>query len=141
MAKVRSAYWRERVTFSSKGPSRTKQAHKAECDINTIMAKYARTGLINHVAKYKGAYEDLPDGNDFQEALHIQMQANEAFMSLPSKIRSEFENDPGQFLAFVSDPANKDRMREMGLLREVEPRVVDPAPIVHVATAPVPPAK
>ena len=54
-------------------------------------------------------------GEDFQEAMETVVRAEQAFRNLPSKIRKEFQNDPAQFLDFVHDPENQDRMVEMGL--------------------------
>lgn len=103
------------VRMEITGTSRAKQSFRDECDINTIMAKYQKTGLITHVSKYGGQYGDLLNSVDYQTALNKTMEAGEAFQSLPSGIREKFENDPGQFLAFVEDPENEAEMIEMGL--------------------------
>ena len=42
----------------------------------------------------------------------------EAFNSLPSDIRKKFDNDPAEFLEFVSDEKNNDEMIQMGLKEE-----------------------
>ena len=44
--------------------------------------------------------------------------AQEAFNSLPSDIRKKFDNDPAEFLEFVSDEKNNDEMIQMGLKEE-----------------------
>lgn len=111
---------RFRVAESNTLPSMTKQEFAAECDINNIMAQYNRTGLVNHVSKYQGRYVDVCGAVSFQEAQNIVLRAQEAFMSLPAEVRGKFENDPGAFLDFVSDPSNKDEMRKLGLLKGVE---------------------
>ena len=41
-------------------PSLTKQSFKDECNINNIMSKYMKDGLIGHVNKHQGRYDDLP---------------------------------------------------------------------------------
>jgi hypothetical protein len=41
-------------------------------------------------------------------------------MALPADIRFRFLNDPGRFVDFCSDPANRDEMSKMGLLRPSE---------------------
>lgn len=104
----------DRVTQPVGGPSRTKQAFKEECDINNILRKYEKTGLLTHVAAYNGRYEDLPDPIDYQEALHQLRDAEAAFMSLPSRLRRDFNNDPAAFLAFVST-AKQEELVELGL--------------------------
>ena len=97
--------------------TRTKQAFKNECDINYIMKKYERTGLIDHVSKYQGEYCDFTDAPaSYHEAMIQIAEANEMFLTIPASIRDQFGNDPGRFLDFVSDPANEGEMREIGLL-------------------------
>lgn len=109
---------RFRVTSDPKGTSMTKQEFVDECDINNIMAQYQKTGMVNHVSRFQGRYEDVTGAVPFHEAQNIVLAATDAFMSVPSSVRAEFDNDPGAFLAFVNDPANAEKMRKMGLLKE-----------------------
>lgn len=109
-------------------PSKTKQSMAAECDINNIMAKYRATGLVDHVARYGGQYGFLPDETDYQTNLESVREAREAFESLPSKIRTQFENDPAKFLGFVLDPANKAAVAELGLGPDSDAMPAAPAP-------------
>ncbi|UDN67501.1 internal scaffolding protein [robinz microvirus RP_34] len=114
-----------RVSFDNKDPkgkpypSMTKQEFKGECDINNIIKAYSQTGMINHIAAnaQQGRYEDLPDQHDFQDAMALVQGAEASFMSLPSKVRDRFGNEPSRFLEFVSDPANATEMHQLGLLR------------------------
>lgn len=109
----------KRVATVFEKASRTKRSFRNECDINLIMAKYERSGLIEHAKAYPGSYGDFTAIQDYDESLRQVMAAQESFNALPSRIRSRFENDPGQFVAFVSDPANLDEMRSMGLAKPV----------------------
>lgn len=111
---------RERVQFTTTGPSMTKQSMQQDCDINNILAKYQKTGLITHV-RAGGGYEDLPNDLDYHNSLNIVMEAQASFDALPSTVRREFDNDPARFLSFVADPDNVDRMRELGIVRPAEP--------------------
>lgn len=106
---------RDRVTFQTVGDSRTQQNFKKECDINNILKKYQKTGLVEHVSLFKGNYEDLSDPVDYQTALNICIDAQNAFDSLPSSIRKRFANNPQSFIEFVNDPANSDEMYDLGL--------------------------
>lgn len=98
-------------------PSMTKQEFKRECDVNNVIKQYSTSGMLNHInAKASiGAYQDLPDSYDFQESLHVVHEAEKAFMTLPSKTRERFGNEPAEFLAFMSDPKNGDEMIKLGL--------------------------
>lgn len=105
----------DRVTVKFTKPSRAKQEFKAECDINSIMARYAKTGLLEHVNRYQGQYGDFSQVVDYQEALNLVSEAQHAFQSLPASIRSRFDNNPGKYLSFVQDPSNSAELVKMGL--------------------------
>lgn len=108
-------------------PSRTKQSHLKECDINNIIKQFSVTGQITHVsAKAQlGAYQDLPDQLDYQEAQNTVIAAERSFMTLPAKLRERFENEPSQFLAFLGDPANREEAVKLGLVN-APPRAENP---------------
>jgi len=98
----------------------TKQSFRDECNINKIMAKFQRTGLLNHYAKHAPQYMDIP-AIDYADALNIIAEAESMFEELPSTVRAKFENDPEKFLEFVQDPENLEEMREMGLANPTIP--------------------
>lgn len=106
---------RVRVGLSCSKPSLTKQAFKKDCDVNAILGRWQKTGLLEHVSRFQGRYEDLGGVVDYQTALNQVHEAQDAFMTLPSKIREKFGNDPGAFLAFVEGASESD-LRELGLL-------------------------
>jgi len=93
-----------------------KQSFKAECDINNIMKKYQATGLITHIQKAPGGYGDFSNVTDYHDSINRVNAAVQAFMSLPSKLRKEFNNDPGEMLAFLDDPSNEAEAISLGLL-------------------------
>jgi len=103
------------------GETRTKQSFKAECDINNLLKKYQKTGMIDHVNKYEGEYVDLSNPVDYQTALNVLIAAQARFDSLPSSVRKRFGNDPGEFVQFVSDPNNKEALYELGLATRPAP--------------------
>ncbi len=112
---------RTRCSISFPGETLAKQAFKAECDINTIMTRFEKTGLLEHVNQHQGDYGDYTNvPADYQAALDQVMAAREMFGSVPSKIRARFENDPAKFLAFVEDPANAEEMYKLGLAKRPE---------------------
>jgi len=96
------------------GHSKTKQSMKDECDINLIMARYVKTGAIDHVNKH-GINYGFATSMDFAQSMQTVTSAQQMFDELPAKIRNKFSNDPGQFLDFVQDDANRDEMATMGL--------------------------
>lgn len=106
---------RVRVPTLIKGTSLTQQCFKKECDINNIMSKYRRTGLLEHVNQFQGQYADLTNVVDYHTAMGIVHGARDAFMLLPAEVRKQFDNDPQSFVKFATDPANLDKLRDMGL--------------------------
>lgn len=115
-----------------KEPSRTKQSHKAEVDINNIIRQYTSQGMIEllHQNAAKGVYRDLPADFTYQDALNIVVQAESAFASLPSKVRERFHNNPAELLAFMEDGNNAQEAIKLGLAiaRPPEPEKTPPDP-------------
>lgn len=91
-----------------------KQSFKDECDINKIMAKFQRTGIINHYANHAPEYGDATP-IEYLDALQTVAKANEMFADLPSSVRKRFSNSPEEFLEFVQNPENLEECRKMGL--------------------------
>lgn len=114
--RVRTAYGpRQRVQLRCSGVGRTKQSFKAECDINVIMSRYLKTGVLEHVRQGVARYGDV-SGADFQEAQNFVAGAISMFHDLPSHIRTMFENQPALFFDFMENPANAAKARELGLV-------------------------
>lgn len=113
-------------------PSMTEQHHKNDCDINTILKRYDKTGLITHVNNMQATYGDFTEVNEYQESLNLVMAAQQSFADLPSNIRKRFSNDPGEFMEFITDPKNSEEMIKLGLAT----RRVEVAPEVSPAATP-----
>lgn len=122
MKKIRHAFG-DRVPVVVTWPEEArgaKQEFRDECDINRIMARYEKSGLINFTSKVAPRYEFVP-AIDFQQSMEIVKKAEDEFYSLPSKIRNRFANDPVHFLEFVQDPENIEEARKLGLLPKESP--------------------
>lgn len=102
------------VIDCSDDPGFTQQNHKDECDVNRIIPRYERTGILTHLNKIEGTYGDLT-GTDFETAANIVANANSLFESLPSNVRKRFSNSPAMFLDFMDNPNNADEMVKLGL--------------------------
>jgi len=127
--KFRTAYGSKiRIQLGSFEPTRTKQAFKAECDINTIMKKYANGNILPDLIKANPQYGDFSDVGTYQEAMNVVIFANEQFAALPAAARKRFNNSPEEFLAFTNDPANGAELVKLGLAtkREESPVKNDP---------------
>lgn len=113
--------------------SKTRQSEMDGADINFIMKRAEVTGVLP-AATRELVFADVSMLGSFQEAQAVVQDATEAFMKLPSKVRTFFENDPVRFLDFCGDPANLPQLRELGLV-EPEKEVVA-APAAAPAAAP-----
>ncbi|QXP08198.1 MAG: internal scaffolding protein [Arizlama microvirus] len=121
---------RSGISFAAVG--RTKQEFAQECDINNIMSRYLKTGIIDHV---RDSHPQFLDASpiEFQEAMELVAQASTLFEELPSSIRNRFENDATKLLEFVHDPSNIAESVAMGFL--------DPSRLPPSATeVPAPPS-
>ncbi len=128
MREFRTAYGPpHRVAFECDPVSLAKQSMADECNINNIMAKYQKTGLLDHVNKYSGEYGEAIGHQDYHESMNQVLAAQAAFESLPSGLRSRFQNSPEAFINFVDDPDNIPELIEMGLL-EAPPEPVEAPP-------------
>lgn len=130
-------YGRYSIEFPEK--TLTKQEFKKTVDINNIIKRHDKTGLITHVNTMQAQYGDFSDTDDYQTSLDMVIAARDSFMSLPSEVRKKFGNDPANFLEFVTNPENMDEMIEMGLANPPEP---PPAPVqVEITNPERPPAE
>lgn len=130
---------RERVQVTFTKPSRTQQSFAAECDINNIMARYERTGVLEHVNTYQGNYGDFIGFPDYHQAMNAVREAETMFMTLPSSIRERFANSPEAFLQFAQDEANHDEMVRLGLIPAPRPPSSLPSSVEDAQAKPVKP--
>jgi len=126
---------RVQLTCTTKG--RTKQAFKAECDINTIISRFLKTGIMDFTAQHQARYGDCTAA-DYQAAMFKVAGAKSLFAALPAALRNRFENEPAKFLDFVQDEDNREEAMALGLLKPVEPSEPPPGspPAAPAAKAP-----
>lgn len=118
-----------RVQTVNDEPERTKQSFKDECDINRIMRQFQQTGVVRHLNEARAQYADVSELTDYADALSVVRRAEEMFMSLPSKVRRVFNDDPAAFLDAAHDPAKRDQLVEAGLIPAERPQDVVIAPV------------
>jgi len=132
---------RPRHQLQFEGQGLTHQSFKDECDINTIMGRYLKTGVLpENLSQAQAQYLDVSD-IDYQEAAQLVAGAKSLFQELPSAIRNRFDNDPAKLLAFTSDDKNRREAAEMGLLGpEATAAILNPQPAPAAAPAAANPA-
>lgn len=93
----------------------TKQEFRDECDINKILDRYTPEALEERLAAANGVYADFSSIMTYGEAKQLIVDSDNAFMSLPAKIRGRFDNDVTQFIDFMEDSSNDEEAIRLGL--------------------------
>lgn len=106
---------------------RTVQSEAPACDINAMMAKYQKTGVIPQ-SQRKPQYGDFSNVMDFMTAKTIVNNATQWFDTLPPLIRKRFRNDPAEYLEFMGIEENRAEAEELGLVERPakEPAIETP---------------
>ncbi len=94
----------------------TEQFHKNECDVNQIISKYDRTGLISHISRFEGKFGDTTEA-DFKTAMDLVTRSQTMFMELPNHIRKRFKNSAKDLLKFMEDPDNRQEAITLGIIQ------------------------
>lgn len=95
-------------------PSLAVQSEAEDADINVIVKRFGLTGTMPEGVRLP-QYGDFTGIVDYRDALAALKEADENFMQYPAHLRARFENDPQRFLEFVSNPANKQQMIDLGI--------------------------
>ena len=105
-----------------KEPSMTQQQFKDECDINRIMDRYLKTGVLSDPLDRRGTpkYGDYAEIGDYMEHMNKVVEANEMFEALPASIRKRFNNNPAELVEFVMDVNNRAEAERLGLVEKTE---------------------
>lgn len=103
------------VQMVPRGETRTRQSEAGETDVNAIVARHRKTGVVSHLNAAPPMYGDFSLANDLKAALDLQHRAVEGFMTLPAAVRKAADHDPVRFLQMLSDPQLVNRLVEAGL--------------------------
>lgn len=95
--------------------SLTHQEFAEESDINTIIDRFGIGENPIEIQQWVNNVDIADAPNDYQSVMNQLNEARDQFMSLPAKVRSQFDNDPARFVDFVSDPGNGDELVRLGL--------------------------
>lgn len=119
------------------GPSLTKQSFREESDINSIIKRFEKDGMIT-VAQREGFYGDVSEIVDYKAAADIVQRADELFMDMSADVRTRFDNDPAKMIEFLADEGNRAEAEKLGIIA-TRPVVVTEPP--DVPSVPVPPVE
>ena len=96
-------------------PTLCVQDQAKDTDINEIVRRFGLTGELPSGVRAP-TYGDFIFDGDYRDALEAIRNADESFMAMPADVRARFENDPAQFIDFVSDEANRAEAEKLGLV-------------------------
>lgn len=146
---VRSAYNYDRRAASrecARGPgeddSPTVQSAKDDCDINVIVKRFMKTGVLP-VVQRGPAITGSVTPMEFRDALDLVRQGQAEFDALPARVRRHFLNDPARFVEACQDPSRVEELRSLGLANPPLAPAASPQPPAGGLTpgsGPVPPA-
>lgn len=125
--------------------SMTNQDQAQNADINFIVERYEKTGLIldDLGVRRKPMYGDFTKYGSYQDQQYMIAEAQNRFNALPVKVRNRFNNDVAQLVEFVSNIDKAEVMKEaieLGLAKapgqpESAPKAQEGQPAAPVAGA------
>ncbi len=92
-----------------------KQSMKDECDVNLIVARFTKTGLISHVSEGVPMFVDVAELGDYRSVIEQVRKVDEYFSGLPAEVRSEFSNDASRFMEYLESGASAEDLMKLGL--------------------------
>ena len=93
----------------------TEQSHRSACDVNLIISKYDKGGLITHINRFEAKFGNFT-GVDFKTMQDTISGIHSQFALLPSEIRKRFDNSPEALLTFMQNPENREEAIKLGLI-------------------------
>ena len=129
---------RKRVVLDcSNDKSRTQQHFRDAADINNIVSKFMKSGVLGDPTRRSSRAPMWGDFSnvDFQSSMEMVASVKNGFELLSSEIRSKFDNNPSNLLEFLSDPENRDEAVKLGLLPPLPPKVVEDVPEAAAAAS------
>lgn len=97
------------------------QHFKDECDINSIMRRYQKTGfLVDPLTPVTTLpqFGDFSTEYDFHAAQTLIAHATQEFDELPAWLRKRFSNNPSELLAFLENESNREEAIKLGLISQ-----------------------
>lgn len=121
-------------------PSMAEQHTAHLTNINYLIKKYKPDELAAYIAARNQHRREIL-GHDFskelnlQEAQNVVYQSRQAFEALPEEIRRNFRNHV-EFIKFIDNPANVDKMIQLGILtkKQIDEVKIEPPEVVQEQT-------
>jgi len=117
----------KRVVSIPQGESLAQQHMRDETDINTIVGRYLKTGVLGSGGGTRQPIFGDFSAVDYHEMRNAIADIQQNFDGLPARTRRRFNNDPYQLIRFVENPVNLKASLKMGLIPVPEGHVMDEA--------------
>lgn len=108
------------------GKSRTQQHFRKEADINSIIARARKTGVLVDplISRTRTPmFGDFSEIKTFQEAEQLYIDVVNRFEAMPATIRRKFDNNPGKFVEWINKPENIEEAAKLGIVDHDVPNV------------------
>lgn len=125
-----------RTALFCKDETKTQQHGKEEADINVIVSRFLKTGVMPQIP-LPPQFEDFGEEFNFQDAMNTIAAAKFSFAQLPADQREAFGNDPITFVktidSMLMETDDRKRERNLEILRAMN-MAVTPGPIADQTT-------
>ena len=104
---------RRPIKTANKEPTMTKQALVENANINKLIKKHGVSHVVQNMTNLEVLYGEI-NSQDLAQAMQMNIDANAAFMELPSDFRKRFGNDAGACIDYMTNPDNLAEMQKLG---------------------------
>ena len=118
------------------GESMTQQHFKDQCDINHMMKKYQKTGILGDPNRPMPRFGDFSGSMDFHEANNRVVEALQQFNDLPGELKKRFRHDPGELIDFLENEENREEAIKLGLVDPKKEESPEPTPAAEPPSGP-----
>lgn len=95
-------------------PSKTNQDFSQEVEINNIMDRFTKHGIVPTAKSQPGVYNDFTQYSDLMDALNKIKSAEETFYALNKKLQNRFGN-PEELAKYLLDEKNYEEAVKLGI--------------------------
>lgn len=105
------------------GRSRTRQEHRRTTDINQMVKKHRDLNAMEAIKLYEVTDRVLQAGDfdmdkDYGSVVRKKAKLEAAWLKIPAEIRKHHNNNPQDFINFVSNSENKEEAIKRGYIKQ-----------------------
>lgn len=111
---IRSAYTKRqpsKTNIKDFGESLAVQEQKESTDINNILKRFDKTGLIDHVNQNEAQYGEFAQ-YDLHHHMNTVAKIQSTFNELPATVKKQFNNSPQEWIEHLANPQNVEDMKD-----------------------------